>query len=120
MMSDDSGSSSSEEEEDALQKVPVVVEPVAEVKKKRAYVRKPQSEEAKKVLVDRLALARESKRVKGLERKKAAETPPPPPVVDPVVKPKKEKRVVVVEPKVKRERKAKPIEVPVRSMYEFV
>ena len=110
MMSDDSGSSS--EEEESLQKVVVVVEP--EVKKKRPYVRKPQSDEAKKVLVDRLAKARESKRVIGLERKKAAEIPPPPPpeVIAPVVK-----EPVV---KVKRERKAKPIAIPVRPMYEFI
>ena len=104
MMSDDSGSSS--EEEESLQRV---VEP--EAKKKRPYVRKPQTEEAKKVLVDRLAKARESKRVIGLERKKkAVEPPPPPPVVDPVVK----------APAVMRERKAKPIAAPVRPMYEFV
>ena len=111
MMSDDSGSSS--EEEESLQKVVVVVEP--EVKKKRPYVRKPQSDEAKKVLVDRLAKARESKRVIGLERKKAAEIPPPPP--PPEVKPSAVKEPVV---KVKRERKAKPIAIPVRPMYEFI
>ena len=101
MMSDDSGSSSDEE---------------IEVKKtKRAYVKKPMTDESKKVLVDKLSKAREAKRIK-FEAKKALPPPlpPPPPVAlppEPVAPVKRVRKVKIQEPKLK---------VVVRPRYEFV
>ena len=101
MMSDDSGSSSDEE--------------IEAKKTKRAYVKKPMTDESKKVLVDKLAKAREAKRIK-FEAKKAlpppppvAPPPPPPPPPPPVAPVKRVRKVKIQEPK-----------VVVRPRYEFV
>ena len=63
-------SSSDEEIEQVIKKVPKAEVP--EVKPKRAYNRKPMTEDQKKVLVDKLAKARAAKKVKADEQKQKA------------------------------------------------
>ena len=63
-------SSSDEEIEQVMKKVPKAEVP--EVKPKRAYNRKPMTEDQKKVLVDKLAKARAAKKVKANEQKQKA------------------------------------------------